>query len=165
MTRTTAESKLWKRRPFPHDLWNQLSSIDVRLLDELAYLCHRQAKTSPSGAPYCRPGRRYLATKLGCSVETITRHTRKLSSLGMLLKTQRRPTNGIYHTNLYRLIHWVAWRAAAIRHYVARVAHRRPKLAAKASATPPTENRDRRSQEFDRILRRFAACADPPSTS
>lgn len=139
---------------WPRELWNQLSSIDLRLIDELAYLCRRQAQTGRSGAAYCHPGRRYLARKLGCSIPTVSRHISKLKALGMLTAFQRRPKHGTWQTNLYKLIAWTSWRAAQIRHLVASVAHRVSKpthIAASSEAnSQPQTSKESLRDVFDR---------------
>jgi len=92
---------------FPQDTYNKLDGIDLKLLDEIAFLCRQQKKKT--GSAYCCPGRQYLADKLGCDIGTISRHTTKLLELGVLDKRQRRPVRGIWQTCLYRLRSWQAW--------------------------------------------------------
>lgn len=92
---------------FPQEIYQKLDGIDLKLLDELAFLCRQQKKKT--GSAYCCPGRRYLAGKLGVDVGTISRHTTKLLELGILDKRQRRPVRGIWQTCLYRLRSWQAW--------------------------------------------------------
>lgn len=119
---------------FDRETWNRLSSLDLRILEELAYLCRITRQRSPTGAVYCYPGRFWLAQRTGSSVRTITRHVTKLAGLGLLSKLQRRPTAGRWQTNLYRLIHPMAWAAARVRQLVTRQGDRRPPTAHLASS-------------------------------
>jgi hypothetical protein len=92
---------------FPSDIYQKLDGIDLKLLNEFAFLSRLQRKRT--GSAYCCPGREYLAGKLGCDVGTISRHTSKLVGLGILDKRQRRPVRGIWQTCLYRLRSYKAW--------------------------------------------------------
>lgn len=152
------------RRPWPRQAWNQLTSVDIRLLDHLGYLSRRQSERSPTGATYCTPGRQYLARQLGCSVETISRHSTKLENLGIISKVQRRPIEGRWQTNLYRLTHWIAWRAASIRTMVRKLAHRLSKpahigLSSRESINPAKGVAD--ATTFADLLARWHARGDP----
>lgn len=149
-----------QRQRFDRTIWNQLSSLDVRILDELAYLSRLQAQKSTTGARYCVPGRRWLAERLGCSVETISEHTSRLADLGLIRKLQRRPLDGKFQTNLYRLIHPMAWMAARVARAVTRVANRMPRMAHIASVQR-TERVSQQPKEslrdiIQRGLRKFA---------
>lgn len=152
-------------RPWPRQTWNQLSSLDIRLLDELAYLSRRQAEHSPTGAHYCHPGRKWLAQRLACSVETITRSTTKLKRLGLLHKFQRRPVAGHWQTCLYRLIHWTAWHAAAIRNAITTTASRLSKVAHIASTKKRVDNPSapRKTEELATIITRWRARFGDPT--
>lgn len=148
MTNTTP------RRRFPRDVWNQLTAIDTRLLDELAFLSRLTQQQSPRRASYCVPGRAWLAQRLNCSVETITRHTRKLRDLGLLDKLQRRPVAGRWQTCLYRLIHPAAWKLAALRQRIVGVANRLSKVTALAPR-PTAENMSSNpSESLQQVLQR-----------
>jgi hypothetical protein len=50
-----------------------------------------------------------LANKLGVDVGTVSRHTSKLVTVGVLEKVQRRCVRGIWQTCLYWLRSWQAW--------------------------------------------------------
>lgn len=149
-------------RRFDRDTWNQLSSIDVRLLDALGFLSRCTAKRSPTGALYAIPGRRWLAKHLGCSVETITRHTTKLRDLGLLKKLQRRPVTGQWQTCLYRLVHPMAWAAAAITGRVTRLARRLSFQADKASPLKGRENVTTSKESLRDVIARGLAKFGPP---
>jgi DNA-binding MarR family transcriptional regulator len=100
----------------PAALWRQLRSIDAGLLDQLAFLSRLRSRQSPKGAAYCTPGRKYLAGAVGVSVATVTRHTRRLVELGVLVKRQRRPVDGKWQTNIYSLVGRGAWLVARSMH-------------------------------------------------
>lgn len=97
---------------FPQEIYQQLDGYDFRILNEISFLSKQQKRRT--GSAYCCPGREYLAEKVGCDVGTISRHTSKLVSLGILEKRQRRPIRGIWQTCLYRLKGWAAWALAGI---------------------------------------------------
>lgn len=97
---------------FPHETYKKLDGIDFRILNEIAFLSKQQKRRT--GSAYCCPGREYLAGKVGCDVGTISRHTSKLVSLGILEKRQRRPIRGMWQTCLYKLQGWAAWALAGI---------------------------------------------------
>ena len=97
---------------FPQEIYKQLDGIDFRILNEIAFLSKQQKKRT--GSAYCCPGREYLAAKVGCDIGTISRHTTKLVSLGILEKRQRRPIRGIWQTCLYKLKSWASWALAGI---------------------------------------------------
>ena len=97
---------------FPQDIYQQLDGIDFRILNELSFLSKQQKRRT--GSAYCCPGREYLAAKVGCDVGTISRHTSKLVTLGILDKRQRRPIRGIWQTCLYKLMGWASWAMAGI---------------------------------------------------
>ena len=97
---------------FPQDIYQKLDGIDFRILNEIAFLSKQQKKRT--GSAYCCPGREYLAAKVGCDIGTISRHTSKLVSLGILDKRQRRPIRGIWQTCLYKLRGWASWALAGI---------------------------------------------------
>jgi len=97
---------------FPQDIYQQLDGCDFRILNEIAFLSKQQKKRT--GSAYCCPGREYLAGKVGCDVGTISRHTSKLVSLGILDKRQRRPIRGQWQTCLYKLVGWASWALSGI---------------------------------------------------
>lgn len=140
--------------------WNQLRAQDFRLLDHIAFLAKCTARTSPSGAHYCTPGRAWLAAQLQCSVRTVSRTTARLARLGVLSKQQRRPRNGHWSTNLYRIVNRAGWRAASFAQTLRTLSHRvtRPTRL----ATPQgSKNGDRRPKEslrdiIQRGLTKFA---------
>jgi DNA-binding transcriptional MocR family regulator len=109
---------------FPWNIWNQLTGIDLRLLDELIFLSRATARRSPRHAHYCIPGRKYLARKLGCSIVTISRHIAKLKHLGIIEAFQRRPIAGTWQTNFFRVLTWQAWKFGQIRTLVTGIANR-----------------------------------------
>lgn len=121
-TPTTHRAPLQRR--WPQDIWNHLTGLDARLLEQLAFLARLQRARSPKGAAYCTPGRAWLATRLDCHPDTISRHTAKLQALGILDKRQRRPISGIWQTCLYAITSPLGWRFAALRATIARVANR-----------------------------------------
>ncbi len=108
----------------PAEIWAALSSIDLKVLEQLAFLCRLKARERPGGAAWCHPGRRWLAERLRCSVSTVSRHVCKLRRLGVLDKFQPRPRGGIWRTNVYRLLSRRSWRLARIGVLIERVAHR-----------------------------------------
>ncbi len=116
-------------RPFPEDIWRQLSGVDLKLLDEIAFLSRKRAERSRSGALYCAPGRKYLARKIGVAVSTISRHVSKLKRLGLLTALQRRPIGGIWQSNMYKINSWLGWRLAGIRDMVRKIGSRVAKKA------------------------------------
>lgn len=133
----------------PSTLWRQLKSIDVGILDHLAYLSNLTAKRSRSGAHYATPGRRWLAAKLGVSIRTITRHTTHLAAVGILTKRERRRDLGRWQTNLYCLVGRGAWMIARRAQSLRRPLNRGTELAHK----PPSEREDSRSAEGRAALR------------
>jgi len=153
------------RRVIDQTLWRQLSSIDIRLLEVLAYLSRLTARRSPTGASYCIPGRAWLATRLGCSRETISEHVARLARLGLIHRQQRRPVDGRWQTNLYRLIHPGAWVAARCLHVVLATARRMPRMA-RLAFSPRREETDVRSKESLRevIQRGLAKWGPRPTT-
>lgn len=145
------------RRRFHRETWNQLTAIDARLLDALAFLARLKGKTSPTNARYATPGRRWLAAHLDCSVETITRHTTKLARLGLLTKLQRRPQAGQWQTNLYRLVSPMAWQAAALVHHVRAAAHRLSKVPHIGLSVPDNQTPQRQKESLREIIERGLA--------
>jgi hypothetical protein len=97
---------------FPQEIYKKLDGIDFRILNEVSFLSKLQKKRT--GSAYCCPGREYLAEKVGCDVGTISRHTSKLVTLGVLEKRQRRPIRGIWQTCLYKLRGWGSWALAGM---------------------------------------------------
>jgi len=83
--------------------WWELDGTDFRLIEELAFL--------QGTRPYCFPSREYLAAKLKVSIGTISRHTHKLSHLGLLKIQPRRyrRVDGTWRTrsNLYALLTFI----------------------------------------------------------
>lgn len=100
--------------PFPHDITLQLDGADLRILEEMNFLSRLQAKKSRTGAKYCTPGEEYLGEKVGLSRSRVSDHICKLEKLGLLQVQRRRPINGRWQTNLYKIINWCWWRMAAI---------------------------------------------------
>lgn len=141
--------------------WRQLSSIDLRLLDELAYLCRRTQERNRSGAAYAFPGRKYLAAKLGCSIVTVSRHVAHLTRLGILDRLQRRKWRGTWQTNLYRLIHPIAWRAARLREMLQRVTNRVSRMTHIAPRKGISHEPKPPSPDFDALLARWTARGGP----
>ena len=156
MQPTTPTAALPPRR-YDNALWNQLRSIDLRLLDELAFLSRKQRQRSPSGATYCCPGRAYLARKLDCSIETISDHISHLAQLGLIHRVQRRPHAGRFQTTLYRLIHPMAWAAARVRQLVLRTAHRVPIKTHIASVQKNRDSIPRQKESLRDIIARGLA--------
>lgn len=159
---TPAALSLAPRRAFDRQIWNQLSSLDLRLLDELAFLSRLTASKSPSGAKYCFPGRVWLAQRLGCSLETITRHTKKLRDLGLLSKLQRRQVAGTWQTCLYRIVHPMAWAAAQLRQKLAATADRLSKVPHIASPSERRVNVPHHAESLREIIARGLAKFAPP---
>ncbi len=154
-------------RPDPAEIWAALSSIDLKILDELAFLCRLKQRESQSGAAWCHPGRRYLATKLRRSIVTISRHVSKLRRLGVLDAFQPRPRHGRWQTNVYRLISRHSWRLARIRVLIERVAHRRLRSVHYSTKETAKRTTNDTRREFDTILKRWLArgndAGDPPA--
>jgi DNA-binding transcriptional ArsR family regulator len=140
-----------KRQRFERDTWNQLTSIDLRLLEEMGWLSRQTHRRSPSGAYYCFPGRLWLGIRVGASTRTISRHLAKLARLGLLSKRQRRPRLGRWQSNLYRLIHPMAWAAARVRQMLTKCGDRRTQTAHIASSLKRRE-KDRGSAEALRAI-------------
>lgn len=109
----TVEQKA-KQAPFypkyPEDISRQLDGYDLRLLEEIDFLSRCQAKKSIIGAKYCTPSEKYLSKKSNLSRENVSRHITKLKKLGILSVTHRRPKNGRWTTNLYKIVSYVFWR-------------------------------------------------------
>lgn len=144
----------------PHPLkldantWQSLRARDFQLIDLIAFLSKCTARSSPSGAKYCTPGRAWLAQQLGVSTRTITRATNRMARLGVLQKQQRRPRRGHWSTNLYRLVNRAGWRAAALCAQVRTLAHRMTQPARLASPVG-RQNGDHSSKEALRaVIRR-----------
>lgn len=147
-------------RRFPRAIWNQLTGLDARLLDVLAYLSRLQAKRSPTGARYCVPGRTWLAAHLDCSTTSISRHTSKLRDLGLLSKRQRRPVAGTWQTCLYSLNHPTTWQFAALRSKIEQISNRLSKKSALASSsTSKTVTKPMKESLRDVIQRGYAKFA------
>jgi len=132
--------------PWPQAVWNQLDGVDFRLLEQINYLARTAADRRQSGALYCTPGRKWLATRLGVSICTISRHVSKLARLQVLHRIQRRPIAGRWQTNLYRPIHWTCWKVSAVRarlltatHRVAQAIHLAPSKRGISGAKRQTE--------------------------
>lgn len=134
-----------------NQIWHQLKTIDFRLLEELRFLSVRQSQTSPTRAHYCKPGRAYLARKLGCTITTVSRHTSRLKALGVIQKLQRRPHRGRFRSCLYAIVAPAAWRITRLRHLIERTAHRVTFRARKA-APPETAKAPRRNEAEYRAL-------------
>jgi hypothetical protein len=83
--------------------WFQLDGIDFRLIEELAFL--------QGNRHHCWPSREYLASKLKVSIWTISRHTAKLSSLGLLRiqhrRYRRRDGTWATRSNLYQVLSFI----------------------------------------------------------
>lgn len=139
------------------EIWAALSSIDLKILDELAFLCRCKAKTNLSGKPWCHPGRVWLAQRLRCSVVTISRHVSKLRRLGVLDAFQPRKVHGRWQTNVYRLVSRAAWRMARIRVLIERVAHRTIPLRSPLSPETARRSTFDTRLEFNRL---YAAWMD-----
>ncbi len=143
---------------FPWPIWNQLTGIDLRLLDELIFLSRRQADQSTRQAHYCIPGRKYLARKLNCAVVTVSRHVSKLKRLGILDAFQRRPVTGRWQTNFYRVLTWQAWRYGQIRQLINTLTNRVSKpthIAASSEAkTQPKDQKVAFGELYDRWMSR-----------
>jgi len=145
------------RQQFPRSIWNQLTGLDSRLLDELAYLSRLTAKRSPKRASYCTPGRAWLAKRLECSETTISRRTSHLRNLGILQKLQRRPISGHWQTCLYALVHPIAWQAARLRALVSKTAHRVSRMTHLAPLKERTTTQKRNDATFKELIARWKA--------
>jgi helix-turn-helix protein len=144
---------------FPSDIYRQLLGTDFRLLDELTFLAKQQKKKS--GAAYCVPGRKYLAEKLGCSIRTISRSIARLTRLGVLAVTHRRPIRGIWQTNMYKIRSWFGWRMGQLGAMLRKPVHRGTPVARITSrereiktSEPPTPQKNIKGEE---ILARWKA--------
>ncbi len=114
---------------FPQETYQKLDGIDLKLLNEIAFLSRLQRKKT--GSAYCCPSRNYLAGKLGVDVGTISRHTTKLLELGVLEKIQRRRVRGIWQTCLYKLRTWQAWALGRVAGLLRKIgSHHRVRLGA-----------------------------------
>lgn len=122
------------QRRWPTDVWNKLTGIDARLLEQLAFLSRLQRAKSPTGKAYCTPSRAWLAERLGCHRDTISRHTSKLALLGIVRKLQRRPVRGEWQTCLYGICNPLGWKFAGLRAAISRVANRLTETSALASS-------------------------------
>lgn len=118
-------------KQFPLDIARQLLGVDYRLLDELSYLAKQQRKRT--GASYAVPGRKYLSSKLGVSIRTISRSVARLKRLGILDAIQRRPVRGRWKTNLYKIRSWLGWRLAQISSNLRKIFHRETRTSHIAS--------------------------------
>jgi hypothetical protein len=67
------------------------------------YISLIAAVTKNSGTRSCCPSRKYFRKLHGMSFSSISASTNRLCHLGLLSKFQRRPINGNFQTNLYRL--------------------------------------------------------------
>jgi len=56
-----------------------------------------------SGSEYCIPSQRWIASRLVCSRETVSRSVTRLSKLGLIHVIHRRKVRGRWQTNLYKL--------------------------------------------------------------
>lgn len=146
-----------RTRHLDRSRWNQLGAADFRLLDVLGFLSKLQAQRSPSGAHYCTPGRAWLAQQLQCSTRTISRRTAHLARIGVLAKQQRRPVNGHWSTNLYRIIGRAGWRAAALAHQLRRLTHRLTQPARLASHSVRETVSQRPNESLREIIQRGMA--------
>lgn len=55
----------------------------------------------------CFPSRKYFSRVFELNVCTVSAITTKLADLGLIVKTQRRPINGQFQTNMYQLAGYV----------------------------------------------------------
>lgn len=156
------------RTPTPTDKrldrsrWNQLRAQDFRLLDQIAFLSRLTAKRSPAKAHYCTPGRQWLAQQLQCSTRTISRTTARLAALGVLQKQQRRPRQGHWSTNLYRIVGRAGWRAAAFCAQLRTISHRMTRPTHLASGNSQKNGNQRPNESLrDIIARGMAKFAAP----
>lgn len=92
-------------RCHPSMLW--LSVTQWRILERTMFLAFLHGTNSENGAIYSRPGQTDIAEYAGVHRVTVSRNASRLKSRGILKITQRRPVNGQYQTNLYRLGSWL----------------------------------------------------------
>jgi hypothetical protein len=97
-------------RRFDQSTYNQLTSLDGRLLEAINFDSKMQARKSPTGARYSVKPEAYFAKILGVRRETISDHVVKLERLGILDVTRRKPIRRQWQTNLYKIRSWVWWR-------------------------------------------------------
>lgn len=114
----------------PDQVYRRLKTIDVGLLDQIAFLSRHRRNETRAKSCYATPGRAWLASRLRVSVRTVSRHVSALVHSNLLDRTQRRPVGGKWQTNLYRLKGRAAWLVARTMQ-----AFRRPPTAGHARLT------------------------------
>lgn len=97
-------------RKFDRETYNQITGLDARLLEAIAYDSRCQSKHSPTGARYSVKPQAYFARLLGVCRETISDAVRKLARIGILDITRRRKKHGVWQSNMYRIRSWMWWR-------------------------------------------------------
>jgi len=90
----------------PKDVMVQLNTTDIRCMELLRDMIIRHGKKNPSKKEYACPGQEWLSQRLDRCRQSISESVQKLSRLGILRVTQRRPVRGMWSTNLYRLGYW-----------------------------------------------------------
>lgn len=138
-------------------IWQQLSTFDFRLIEQLCYLSRLRAAESPRKSHYCTPGRAWLAQRLGVSICTISRHTSRLRRLGVLDKLQRRPVRGRWQTCLYAVVNPAAWAVRRVRALILNVSHRVAKVRHIASPEETLTPQTDRERDFRERLARLKA--------
>ena len=91
----------------PKDVMVQLNTTDIRCMELLRDMIIRHGKKNPSKKEYACPGQEWLSQRLDRCRQSISESVQKLSRLGILRVTQRRPVRGMWSSNLYRLGYWL----------------------------------------------------------
>lgn len=91
----------------PRDITIQMTATDQRVMDLLSDMIIRSGKKNPSKKEYACPGERWIGLRLDRCRQTISEAVQKLKRLGIIRVAQRRPVNGEWSTNLYRLGYWI----------------------------------------------------------
>jgi len=84
-------------------LTRQLSLRQTHLIGRVVYLSLLHGVQSSRRGVYCVPSEKYLSKDAFCARETVSRNITVMKKLGLLKVTQRRPVDGRFSTNLYKL--------------------------------------------------------------
>lgn len=142
--------------------WRACKTLDVRLLDQIAYLSTVHNRQSKRGGRYAVPGRRWLAQRLGCSVWTISRHTSALQRAGILQKYQRPQKAGRFRSCVYWLVEPGSWVVARTRQLL-RAASHRVRFQAHRTRSESVEEREAARRSVLRAqARSLLSGVDPP---
>lgn len=84
-------------------LTRHLSLRQVHLVGRVVYLSLLHGVNSSRRGVYCVPSEKYLSKDAYCARETVSRNITTIKKLGLLRVIQRRPVEGRFSTNLYKL--------------------------------------------------------------